>query len=186
MRVLEPCQSGLTYLFAKEAGCKSPREFESRRLRQENSMEKQPLISTQNKPSGIEKSQETQNPLINYIEVIIDDEYVQKNLLPGNGLRMKSGHANWNGEVDLIRYVMSENLSPEYQEMVKDKIEKLHARQEKTYQHEAHHIRNRENNLTPHVAASNLREFLAFRVLDEMSAFLTGEIFNKKFRLRMS
>ncbi len=30
---LEPCQSGLTYLFAKEAGCKSPREFESRRFR---------------------------------------------------------------------------------------------------------------------------------------------------------
>jgi hypothetical protein len=31
---METCQSGLTYLFAKEAGCKSPREFESRRLRQ--------------------------------------------------------------------------------------------------------------------------------------------------------
>ena len=31
---MESCQSGLTYLFAKEAGCKSPREFESRRLRQ--------------------------------------------------------------------------------------------------------------------------------------------------------
>ena len=30
---MEPCQSGLTYLFAKEAGCNSPREFESRRLR---------------------------------------------------------------------------------------------------------------------------------------------------------
>lgn len=30
---MEPCQSGLTYLFAKEAGCKSPREFESPRLR---------------------------------------------------------------------------------------------------------------------------------------------------------
>ena len=30
---MEPCQSGLTYLFAKEAGCKSPREFESRRFR---------------------------------------------------------------------------------------------------------------------------------------------------------
>lgn len=34
----EPCQSGLTYLFAKEAGCKSPREFESRRLRQVNEL----------------------------------------------------------------------------------------------------------------------------------------------------
>ena len=30
---MEPCQSGLTYLFAKEAGSKIPREFESRRLR---------------------------------------------------------------------------------------------------------------------------------------------------------
>ncbi len=30
---MEPCQSGLTYLFAKEAGCKSPRWFESSRLR---------------------------------------------------------------------------------------------------------------------------------------------------------
>ena len=30
---MEPCQSGLTYLFAKEAGCKSPREFESHRFR---------------------------------------------------------------------------------------------------------------------------------------------------------
>ena len=33
---MEPCQSGLTYLFAKEAGCNSPREFESRRLRIDN------------------------------------------------------------------------------------------------------------------------------------------------------
>ena len=31
--ILETCQSGRTYLFAKEAGCKSPRGFESRRLR---------------------------------------------------------------------------------------------------------------------------------------------------------
>ena len=31
--IMEPCQSGLTYLFAKEAGCKSPRWFESSRLR---------------------------------------------------------------------------------------------------------------------------------------------------------
>ena len=29
----EPCQSGLTYLFAKEAGFNRPRGFESRRLR---------------------------------------------------------------------------------------------------------------------------------------------------------
>ena len=35
-RYLEPCQSGLTYLFAKEAGCKSPRWFESSRLRFDN------------------------------------------------------------------------------------------------------------------------------------------------------
>ena len=32
----ESCQSGLTYLFAKEAGCKSPREFESRIQLQKN------------------------------------------------------------------------------------------------------------------------------------------------------
>lgn len=31
---MEPCQSGLTYLFAKEAGDKTPRWFESSRLRQ--------------------------------------------------------------------------------------------------------------------------------------------------------
>ena len=30
----ETCQSGLMYLFAKEAGFNRPREFESRRLRQ--------------------------------------------------------------------------------------------------------------------------------------------------------
>ncbi len=30
---MEPCQSGLTYLFAKEAGSKIPRRFESVRLR---------------------------------------------------------------------------------------------------------------------------------------------------------
>lgn len=30
---MEPCQSGLTYLFAKEAGDKTPRWFESSRLR---------------------------------------------------------------------------------------------------------------------------------------------------------
>ncbi len=31
--IWEPCRSGLTYIFAKDAGFKSPREFESRRLR---------------------------------------------------------------------------------------------------------------------------------------------------------
>ncbi len=36
VRFMEPCQSGLTYLFAKEAGCQSPREFESPRFRQED------------------------------------------------------------------------------------------------------------------------------------------------------
>ncbi len=32
-RYTEPCQSGRMYLFAKEAGCKSPRWFESSRFR---------------------------------------------------------------------------------------------------------------------------------------------------------
>ena len=31
--ITEPCQSGRMYLFAKEAGCKSPRWFESSRFR---------------------------------------------------------------------------------------------------------------------------------------------------------
>ncbi|KKP91439.1 MAG: hypothetical protein US04_C0001G0475 [Candidatus Nomurabacteria bacterium GW2011_GWD2_36_14] len=30
---MEPCQSGLTYIFAKDAGDKTPRWFESSRLR---------------------------------------------------------------------------------------------------------------------------------------------------------
>ncbi len=38
----EPCQSGLTYLFAKEAGCKSPRWFESSRLRKKVPQTKSP------------------------------------------------------------------------------------------------------------------------------------------------
>lgn len=116
---------------------------------------------------------------INYIEVVIDDEYMQKNLMPNGGLRMKGGHANWKGEVDLMQYVISKKLSPEYLQDATDKIEKFNAGQEKTYQHEAHHIKNRENDLTPHVVAQNLREFLAFRVLDEMSAFATGELYNQ-------
>ena len=117
---------------------------------------------------------------IAYSEVVIDNDYLQKNLTKGGGLRMKGGHANWNGTVELMRYSISENLSPEHQEFVQDKIEKLHAGQEKTYQHEAHHIRNREHGLTPHVAATNLREFLSFRVLDELSAFSIGELYNQE------
>jgi len=120
-----------------------------------------------------------QDPPINYIEVIIDDDFIQKNLMPNRGLRMQGGQANWNGEVDLMRYSISENLSPEYRKIVEDKIEKFNKGQEKTYQHESHHIRNRENDLTPHLAAENLREFLTFRVLDELSAFATGELYNQ-------
>ncbi len=119
-------------------------------------------------------------PPINYIEVVIDDDYMQKNLMPNGALRMKGGHANWDGEVDVMQYVVSDTLSPEYREIVLDKIEKNKATQEKTYQHEAHHIKNRENDLTPHVAAENLREFLSFRVLDELSAFTTGELYNQE------
>jgi hypothetical protein len=127
----------------------------------------------------IPQGESIQEPKINYIDVVIDDEYMQKNLMPNGGLRMQGGQANWNGEVDLMRYSISENLSPNYRQIAEDKIEKLHAGQEKTYQHEAHHILNRKNDLTPHVAAENMREFLAFRVLDEMSAFATGELYNQ-------
>jgi hypothetical protein len=119
-------------------------------------------------------------PPIKNVEVVIDDEFMQKNLLPGNKLRMTFGHANWNGEVELIQYVISEKLSPEYLELVRDKVEKNKAGQEKTYHHESHHIRNRENNLTPHLASENLREFLTFRVLDELTAFTTGELYNQE------
>lgn len=134
---------------------------------------KESSISTSNSPEVLKK------PTINYIDVVIDNDYIQKNLLPSGALKMKGGHANWNGEVDLMRYNISENLSSQYYEFVKDKIEKMQAGQEKTYQHESHHIRNREQGLTPHIAAKNLREFLSFRVLDELSAFSTGELYDK-------
>lgn len=117
---------------------------------------------------------------IQYTYITIDDDYLQKNSIQGGGLRMKGGHANWDGTVELIKYSISESLSPEHQKFVQDKIEKLHAGQEKTYQHEAHHIRNREHGFTPHIAATNLREFLSFRVLDELSAFSIGELYNQE------
>lgn len=131
----------------------------------------------ENAPS--DKIESAGRPRIKYTDVVIDDDYVRKNLMPGGGLRMKGGHANWNGEVDLVRYSASESLSPEHRQLVEDRIEKMRASQEKTYEHEAHHIRNRENGLTPHVAAGNLRELLSFRILDELSAFATGEIYGQ-------
>lgn len=127
----------------------------------------------------LEKTGALQGPPINYIDVVIDDAFMQKNLMSNGGLRMQGGQANWNGEVDLIRYSISEKLSPQYQDIAKDKIEKKHAGEEQMYQHESHHIGNRENGLAPHVAAENLREFLTFRVLDELSAFTTGELYNQ-------
>jgi predicted house-cleaning noncanonical NTP pyrophosphatase (MazG superfamily) len=96
---------------------------------------------------------------------------------------MKGGHANWNNQVDIMRYSISPNLSPKYHAFVQDKIEKMLSNQEKTYQHESHHIRNRENNLTPHKVAENLREFLTFRLLDELSAFMVGELYNKELTI---
>jgi hypothetical protein len=125
------------------------------------------------------KVESLDGPPVNYTEIVIDDEYMKKNLMPNGGLRMQGGQANWNGEVDLMRYVVSEKLSPQYLEIALDKIEKQRAGEEKIYQHESHHIQNRNNELTPHVAAENLREFLAFRVLDELSAFATGELYNQ-------
>lgn len=132
------------------------------------------------KPPFNNPQKKIEKPAINYINVVIDDEYIKQNLMPNGALRMKGGQANWNGEVDLMRYSVADTLSPEHRALALDKIEKLRAGQEKTYEHESHHIRNRERGLTPHVAAGNVREFLAFRVLDELSAFATGEIYNQE------
>lgn len=143
------------------------------------------LINKNNskKVEGLKNNERIKNPPINYIEVVIDDEYIKKHMTPNGGLIMKGGHANWNNQVDIMRYVISPDLSPQYQDFVKDKIEKQHAEQEKTYQHESQHICNRENNLTPHKAAENLREFLTFRVLDELSAFTAGELYSQEFTI---
>jgi hypothetical protein len=121
-----------------------------------------------------------QGPPIKYTEVVIDTEYMEKNLMPNGGLKMKGGQANWNGEIELVRYVLDPNLSEEHRAIAQDRIEKFNKGQEKTYQHEFQHIKNRENDLAPHVAATNLREFLAFRVLDEMSAFSVGVLYNQE------
>jgi hypothetical protein len=121
-------------------------------------------------------SEALKNIPINYTEVVIDDDYMEKNLKSDGGLQMKGGQANWNGEVDMMKYVISEDLSPEHRQIAAEKIEKFNAGQEKTYKHESHHIQNRDNELTPHLAAENLREFLTFRVLDEMSAFAAAEL----------
>lgn len=140
-------------------------------------MDKLPLINHNKKNENAREIREVKKLPINYIDVVIDDEYIKHNLFPNGALRMIGGQANWNGEVDLMRYSVADTLSPEHKQMALEKIQKLQATQERTYQHEAHHIRNRENKLTPHVAAGNLREFLTFRVLDELSAFTAGELY---------
>jgi hypothetical protein len=136
------------------------------------------LTTSNESKNTSENTENKKTPPINYIDVTIDDEYMKKNLTPNGGLIMTGGQANWNGEVDIMRYIISDKLSPAYRMIAQDRIDKIKANQEKTYQHESHHILNRENNLTPHLAAKNLREFLAFRVLDELSAFSTGELYN--------
>lgn len=150
-----------------------------KKVRQELGLDTPPEQARTVNAIRTESSESPKKPPINYIEVVIDDDYMRKNLMPNGGLRMRSGQANWKGEVDLMKYVISETLSPEYRQVATEKIEKFKAGQEKTYKHESHHIQNRENELTPHLAAKNLREFLAFRVLDEMSAFTTGELDNQ-------
>jgi hypothetical protein len=150
----------------------------------------QQLVATTNQTEQVEGALESgektigpENPPIVYSEIVIDDDYMEANLVQVGsemGLRMQGGQANWNGEVEIRKYVISDNLSPQYRQTAAEKIEKHNAGLEKTYQHEAKHIRNRENGLTPHVAAESLREFLAFRVLDEMSAFATGELFDQE------
>jgi hypothetical protein len=120
-------------------------------------------------------------PNINYIEVVIDDDYMRKNLTADGGLRMKGGQADLKkGEVNLMRYVISKDLSPKYRQIAAEKIEKKKAEEEKTYKHESHHIQNGENESAPHLVAKNLREYLAFRVFDEMSSFTAGELYNKE------
>ena len=63
---MEPCQSGLTYLFAKEAGSKSPRWFESSRLRKIydiiNFMEE--IEKIKNELEQIKKISETKSDII--------------------------------------------------------------------------------------------------------------------------
>lgn len=132
--------------------------------------------------SGERAGSPENNPPIVYSKIIIDDAYMEANLAQVGlemGLRMQGGQANWNGEVVIIEYAISDNLSPQYRQIAAEKIEKYNANLERTYQHEAKHIRNRENDLAPHVAAESLREFLTFRVLDEMSAFAAGELYNQ-------
>lgn len=140
-------------------------------------------ISGEANPQSVENAEAVHNPPINYIEVVIDDEYMRKNLMPEGTLIMQGGQANWDNEVDIMKYVISNTLSPEYRKIAEEKIAKREAGQETTYQHEAQHISNRENGLAPHVAGESLREFLAFRILDEMSAFSRGELHNQEMTL---
>lgn len=136
-------------------------------------MEKQSLGDAKNAEKSSEKVP------IKYVDIVIDDDYMKSNLMTNGGLRMKGGYANWDGEVVLVRYSISSELSLEYHQIAIEKIEKNNANQENLYQHEAHHIKNRENAMAPHESSINLREFLVFRVLDELSAFTTGELYNQ-------
>lgn len=142
--------------------------------------EEKAKVSVDLDPSAVEVAEKLHHPPINYIEIVIDDDYMRKNLMPGGGLMMQGGQANWDNEVDIMKYVISDNLSSEFRQIAAEKIAKREAGEETTYQHEAQHISNRENGLAPHVAAESLREFLAFRVLDEMSAFSRGELHNQE------
>ena len=155
------------------------RQEDLKRVRQELGLEAQPEEIKPADATQTECDKSFENPKRNYIDVVIDDDYMRKNLMPNGGLRMKGGQANWNGEVDLMQYVISQDISSEYRQIATEKIEKFKTGQEKTYRHEAHHIQNRENKLAPHLAARNLREYLTFRVLDEMSAFMAGKLSNQ-------
>jgi len=156
------------------------KQADLKKVRQELRLDTPPEQTKPANTAQTESGESLKNPRINYIEVVIDDDFMQKNLMPNGSMRMRGGQANWKGEVDLMRYVISKDLSPKYRQIATDKIEKVKAGEEKMYQHESHHIQNRENGLAPHVAAKSLREYLAFRVLDEMSAFTTGELDNQE------
>ena len=153
-------------------------EEEERKRAEASEVKRQVDLKRVRQELGLDTSPE--KPKRNYVEVVIDDDFMRKNLMPDGGLRMKKGEATWKGEVNLMKYVISENLSPEYRQIALDKIKKMEAGQEKTYAHESQHIQNRENGLTPHLSAKSLREYLAFRVLDEMSAFANGELNNQE------
>jgi len=65
------------------------------------------------------------NPPIKYEEIEIDDDYMKKNLLPNGGLRMKGGHANYDGTVAIMKYVISSNFLSNINKLLKIKLKRI-------------------------------------------------------------